>query len=88
MNRPLIVPTLLSGWMKVLIRITSGLQRTAWWYHGAFEGATMKLTKSERMELQRQRSARNVRTDVARPAGRQCYDVTEHLEARLLAWTT
>ncbi len=28
----------------------------------------MKLTKSERMELQRQSSARNVRADVARHA--------------------
>src|SRR5882762_8017105 len=95
---------------------------------------TMKLTKSERMELQRQAGARNARADVARHArlillladgltwaevrskldcsdsyidrwskrfaadrlsglfarhaGRERYKVTEHIEAKVLAWTT
>lgn len=94
----------------------------------------MKLTKNERMELQRQASARNGRADLARRArlvllrdegltwgelrdkldctdsyisrwlkrfeaerlaglfarhgGRERYQVTERLEARILAWTT
>jgi transposase len=95
---------------------------------------TMILTKSERMELQRQAGARNARADVARHArlilllsdgltwaevrakldcsdsyidrwskrfaadrlsglfarhaGRERYKVTEHIEAKVLAWTT